>query len=89
MIGKLASVRAEPDTQRLRLAWDDGERVTLDLAPIIASHANLAPLNDPQEFAQVRLSEDGWSIEWPSGVEFGAPQLRVWALQPAGVLISG
>ena len=78
MIGKLVSVRVAGD-RLLDVRWDDGVAALVDLAPVIGMHANLAPLNDAAEFAAVRLSADGWSIEWPSGIDFGAPQLRVWA----------
>lgn len=82
MIGKLVSVRVLGG-QQLEVRWDDGATGKVDLAPVIAAHANLAPLTDPVEFARVHLSMDAWSLEWPCGIDFGAPQLRVWAEAPA------
>lgn len=41
----------------------------------------LAPLGSDAEFGEVAIAEDGWSIEWPSGVDFAATQLRGWAVE--------
>jgi hypothetical protein len=76
-------------TNALVVHWDDGVLAQIDLAPIIAAHPALAPLGDPEIFQEARLSEDGWSVEWPScGVDFGAPQLRRWADEQAGRTMS-
>lgn len=86
-IGKLASLSiAAP--QALSLAWDDGVTARVDFAPIIAGRRVLAPLADPDRFALARLSDDGWSVEWPDGIDFGAPQLRRWADEQAGNTMS-
>lgn len=77
-LGKLISARAG-DFALMELGWDDGFTASLNLADLIAAKAILKPLRDAVEFSQVRLSEDGWSVEWPSGIDFGAPQLRRWA----------
>ncbi len=82
-IGKLAGVSVSGETT-LALVWDDGHTARIDLAPITAARKALTPLTDSTEFARVALSADGWSIEWPSGIDFGAPQLRRWADEQAG-----
>ncbi len=82
-IGKLTALTVTGDT-RLALIWDDGTSAALDLGPMIAEHKALAPLADHAEFARAALSEDGWSVEWPAGMDFGAPQLRRWADEQAG-----
>ncbi len=68
----------------LALEWDDGRVSPLDLSSLIAARSNLAPLANPSEFEQATLSEDGWSVEWPCGIDFGAQQLRRWADEQAG-----
>lgn len=78
MIGKLTALRVAGDFT-LELSWDDGARSLLDLRALIFARAVLAPLREPEAFVQARLSADGWSIEWPCGIDFGAPQLRAWA----------
>jgi hypothetical protein len=83
MIGKITSVAVIGD-KRLDVAWDDGHVAAVDLAEVIAANKALAPLKKKGEFAGVVVSADGWSIEWPSGVDFGAPQLRRWADEQAG-----
>jgi hypothetical protein len=78
LIGKLTSiVQAGPWT--LALTWDDGATFQLDLTDIIQAESILLPLRQPEQFAQAALSSDGWSVEWPCGIDFGAPQLRSWA----------
>jgi hypothetical protein len=83
MIGKITSVAVIGD-KRLELAWDDGVVAPVDLKEVVAAHKGLAPLSKKSEFARVAVSGDGWSLEWPCGVDFGAPQLRRWADEQAG-----
>lgn len=83
MIGKITNVAVIGD-KRLEIEWDDGHEAPVDLSEVIAAHKALAPLKKKSEFARVNVSEDGWSIEWPAGVDFGAPQLRRWADEQAG-----
>jgi hypothetical protein len=83
MIGKITSVAVVAD-RRLEIEWDDGRVAPVDLSGVIAAHKALAPLKKKGEFARVAVSPDGWSLEWPSGVDFGAQQLRRWADEQAG-----
>lgn len=83
MIGKITSVAVIGD-KRLEIAWDDGHEASVDLGEVIVAHKALAPLKKKGEFARVVVSADGWSIEWPSGVDFGAQQVRRWADEQAG-----
>lgn len=77
-VGKIIAAEALPD-RVLRVAWDDGAVATVSLDDLIKTRRPLAPLADDAEFAGARVSEDGWSLEWPSGIDFGASQLRRWA----------
>jgi len=86
MIGKIESVAVLGD-KRLEIAWDDGHVAPVDLADVITALKALAPLKKKSEFAQVSVSADGWSLEWPSGIDFGAPQLRRWADEQAGEIM--
>lgn len=86
MIGKLTSVAVIGD-KRLEIAWDDGHVAPVDLGDLIDAHKALAPLKKKAEFGRVALSDDAWSIEWPSGMDFGAPQLRRWADEQAGEIM--
>jgi hypothetical protein len=83
MIGKITSVAVIGDKQ-LEIAWDDAHEAQVDLSDVIAANEKLAALKKKGEFARVAVSSDGWSLEWPSGVDFGAPQLRRWADEQAG-----
>ena len=82
-IGKITGV-TPVSASVISVAWDDNEVTAIDLAPIIASRTALRPLVQADEFAAVTVSQDGWSLEWPCGIDFGAPQLRRWADEQAG-----
>jgi Protein of unknown function (DUF2442) len=77
-LGKILSVEALPN-RTVRLVWDDGATATIDLDELIGARRPLAPLADEAEFNGVKVSADGWSLEWPSGIDFGTSQLRRWA----------
>ena len=77
-IGKLSAFVVRGD-MLADIVWDDGGRATLDFAPLLASRSVLLPIATPSAFALGRVSADGWSIEWPAGIDFGAMQLRRWA----------
>lgn len=83
-IGKIESVIPRGEAT-LVVSFDDGYRADIDLGPIIGARPVLSPLRDSETFHSLRLSEDGWSIEWPAcGIDFGAHQLRRWADEQAG-----
>ena len=82
-IGKLTGL-AVAGPQVLSLTGDDGGSARVDLAEVVAGHRALAALSDPACLAQAALADDGWSVECPGGIDFGAQQLRRWADQQAG-----
>ncbi len=86
-IGKLTGVSVA-GAQALALTWDDGRTATVDLAGAIAGRKALAVLTDPTVFAGATLSADSWSVEWPQGIDFGAPQLRRWADEQTGEIMA-
>jgi len=85
-IGKLVGAEAI-GPKRLELVWDDGRRLPLDLGEVIGAQRRLAALSKQSEFVRVQVSGDGWSLEWPCGIDFGAAQLRRWAEEQAGELM--
>jgi hypothetical protein len=86
-IGKITGV-TPVSALVISVAWDDNEMTAIDLAPIIAARTALQPLAQADEFAAVTVSQDGWSLEWPCGIDFGAPQLRRWADEQAGRIMA-
>ena len=86
-IGKLTGL-AVAGPQVLALTWDDDWTGPVDLAEVIAGHGALVALIDHVSFARATLAHDGWSVEWPGGIDFGAQQLRRWADQQAGNAMS-
>ena len=86
-IGKLTGL-AVVGPLALSLTWDDGWTAQINLAEVIAGHRGLSGLADPAGFAKAVLAGDGWSVEWPGGIDFGTQQLRRWADQQAGNAMS-
>ncbi len=82
-IGKLTSL-VVTGPQSLELEWDDGFIGQVDLSEILALHPALKPIRVAKNFAKAELSDDGWSVEWPEGIDFGAPQLRRWMDEQSG-----
>lgn len=81
-IGKIEAVDVVGE-RRIAIRWDDGVIRIVDLSAPISERSVLAPLRTADEFERVQVSADGWSLEWPRGVDFGAPQLRRWADEQA------
>jgi len=74
----------------LKLTWNDGYEGVVDLRGIIARGKVFKPLNNPDYFRGVRLSDYGHSIYWGEAdnedVDFGADRLREIAEQQAALL---
>jgi hypothetical protein len=64
----------------LKIAWNDGYEGVVDLRPTIARGRIFTYLQNPKNFAKVRVSEFGHSIEWKNekgeDIDFGADTLR-------------
>lgn len=87
-LGKLESV-TPIRRGKLAVEFDDGQRATLDLMPLIRKRSSLAPLANGEIFQRAKVSEDGWSVEWPDvGIDFGVNQLRRWADEQSGRTMS-
>lgn len=73
---------------RMEIGFDDGHVAIVDFAPVLEGRKALAPLKAAREFERVRISADGWSLEWTCGIDFGAAQLRRWADEQAGEIMA-
>ena len=64
----------------LKISWNDGYDGVVDLRPTIARGKIFTHLQNPKNFAKVRVSEYGHSIEWINDkgeeIDFGADTLR-------------
>ena len=64
----------------LKIVWNDGYEGVVDLRPTIARGRIFTYLQTAKHFAQVRVSEQGHSIEWINDkgeeIDFGADTLR-------------
>jgi hypothetical protein len=64
----------------LKIVWNDGYEGVVDLRPTIARGRIFTYLQNRENFAKVRVSEYGHSIEWINDkgeeIDFGADTLR-------------
>jgi len=81
----LTRVRAVPPAS-LEMSFADGQRLRVNLAPIIGAHKVLAPLATPEVFAKPRLVDDGCAVAWGDDglLELAADNLRARAIEQAG-----
>jgi hypothetical protein len=77
-VGKLSSFVVRGDVVA-DIVWDDGAQLVLDFSTLFARQPVLALIANPSAFALGKVSADGWSVEWPAGIDFSALQLRRWA----------
>ena len=72
----------------LRLAYADGEVLTVNLQLWIASSKALYPLKNTDLFVKAKRGLDGRSVDWTDGASFeldvGADNLRNLAIEQAG-----
>ena len=57
---------------RLRLAFNDGTRKTVDVGPLLDGPV-FEPLRDPAYFARAELDHVCGTVAWPNGADF-APE---------------
>lgn len=67
----------------LALAWSDGTRTVVDLAPTLKARG-FAPLRDPRIFARARVGEWGHSVAWPNDMALSAETLWLETLSATG-----
>lgn len=60
---------------RLYLAFNDGTRKTVDLAPLLTGPV-FEPLRDPAYFARVRLDPVCGTVTWPNGADLAPEALH-------------
>ena len=54
---------------RVHLRFEDGVQGDLDLARLIEFRGVFEPLEDPHEFAKVRVDPELGTIAWPNGAD--------------------
>ena len=84
---QLAAVKALTP-YNLRLTYADGEVLTANLQPWIASTKALYPLKNADLFVKVKRGSGGRSVDWTDGasieLDLGADNLRNLAIEQAG-----
>ncbi len=64
-------------TYALRVGFDDGTSVDIDLEPILRGEL-FGPLSDPDLFAQVQIDSEVHTLVWPNGADFDPATLHDW-----------
>lgn len=78
---RVSKVSAEAG-HRLAIEFIDGATYVLDLSADVRALPGLRPLQDDAAFSGVRVSDGGWSVEWPAfDIQVGADTLWLDALE--------
>jgi hypothetical protein len=63
-------------TSKLALTFINEQQFVLDLSDDLQAFPGLHPLQNAEAFAQARLGDDGWTVEWPGlDIQIGADTL--------------
>ncbi|MGY4532353.1 hypothetical protein ACVW0Y_001477 [Pseudomonas sp. TE3786] len=81
---RITAVEPAPASQALRITWNDGRVLGVNLAELIRTFSVLAPLQDAELFRQVQVGEWGFDLVWPGDIELAAATLYRLALEQAG-----
>ena len=60
---------------RLRLAFNDGTRKTVDVSPLLIGPV-FEPLHDPAYFSRAELDRVCGTVVWPNGADFAPEALH-------------
>jgi len=69
---------------RLRLRYDDGTELVVDLSALVEQGGVWSALRDPDRFRAVRVGEGGRYLEWPGELDLCADALWETAAQADG-----
>lgn len=69
----------------LSIHWTTGELMTANIVDWIERFKILAPLREPEVFAQARVGWYGHSVEWSEELDLGADQLYERCREEAGL----
>lgn len=70
----IVAAAADPDTHTVALTWANGAKTVASFAHLVGKGVFRA-FADPAVFAQVRVGDNGRSLEWPGDLDFCADAL--------------
>lgn len=73
------------DPYKLRIKWDTGETLEVDVEQKLRNVPALSRILDPDVFRSVHIAQWGGSIEW-FDTEFGDDNLYAWTREQMGEL---
>lgn len=82
MLKRITKVKALAD-YHIRLDYEGGETIDLDMREAVHAGGVLSALADPDLFGQVSLGSRGRAVCWPGEIEFCADALWLQAHQRA------
>ena len=71
------------ENHRLRIKWDTGETLEVDVGEVLRKFPSLKPLLRDREFAKVHIAGNGSVIEWID-CELGADNVFAWTREQMG-----
>lgn len=67
------------------VTYTDGRVLTVDLTDVAHRLQAFAPLENPAEFATVKVVDFGWTLEWDCGASLDSDRLIELALEQTGM----
>ena len=71
---RLESVTPGPG-MTVSVTYSDGRVLTVDLTDVAHRLQSFAPLENPGEFATVKVADFGWTLEWDCGASLDSDRL--------------
>jgi uncharacterized protein DUF2442 len=68
----------------LQIAWSTGEKLSVDVSPLIRRFKLYAPLRNAALFSRAKADPWGHAVNWPGDIDMGADQLYQLACEHAG-----
>lgn len=81
---RLESVTPGPG-MTVSVTYSDGRVLTVDLTDVAHRLQSFAPLENPGEFATVKVADFGWTLEWDCGASLDSDRLIELALEQTGM----
>jgi len=81
---RLVTVKPE-EPMALSVTYSDGRVLRVDLSELAGRLQSFAALENPNEFASVKVADFGWTLEWDCGASLDSDRVIELALEQAGL----
>jgi len=83
-VARIQTVCIEP-AMSIAATYSDGRVVRVNMAKLAQDLQVFAPLESPNEFASVKVTDWGWTLEWNCGASLDSDRLIELSLEQSGM----